>query len=485
MTLALASGHRVLPSRLDAERCVLGGVLLHPRALVDVLPLVRESDFYHPGHGAIYAAMVALDGKGRPVDQLTVADEMRTSETFGVLRALNGEAYFAELTSAVLTIENIAYHARMVAGVSRARRLIETCQEIAAKGYGDYGDLDDFLEDAERNVCAVTAMPSRTGGVDLCDLIRPTMNEIEKAGDRPEAIVGVSTGLKTLDGAFLGWEAGTLSIIAARPAMGKTTLIMRSLILAAEAGVPSFFFSAEMKDRALVKRLLADRADVNGTRIRTGRLGATEWAALHRAAGDLGEMPLRIDHTASPTIAHIRSEVRRWWGWVCRRWERLRREDPNAAGDAPRGQFAIDYLGLVNTMRDKNETDAHAMGRLTKALLALAKDIEIPVIALSQLSRAVESRSDKRPQLSDLRESGEIEQDAELVAFIYRDEIYNKASADRGKAEIIIRKQRNGPPSTVMLGYEGSRFRFYDLAEEQREIAYGGPRHGGSDDGDE
>jgi len=477
-----ARSSRPLPHSLDAEMAVLGGILLHPPSFVDVIGVAASQDFYHPAHAAIFDAMVALDAGGGRIDAICVAERMRADDTFHKLRAINGESYFAELTSAVVTIENIEWHARVVASKARRRRLIETSQAITARGYGESVDDEEFLEDAERAVLACTAMPSRTGGKDLCELVGPAMKAIERRSDRPDEIIGVSTGSRDLDEAILGWEAGALSIVAGRPSMGKTALVVNSLIDAASSGIPALFFSAEMRNLALVERLLADRARLNNQALRSGRLDPSGWGRLSRAAGELHGMPLRIDDTAGPTLGHIRSEARRWWGWVCRRWEQLRKQQPEIAGDAPRGLFSVDYLGLVNSQKDRNETDSHAIGKVTKAIRAIGKEFGIPSIALAQLSRKCEERADKRPMMSDLRDSGEIEQDADLVVFIYRDEVYNKGSRDRGVAEIIIGKQRNGPLTTVRMGFDGTRTRFYDLQGDKPAHPVGAPPAPDEDD---
>lgn len=441
---------RSLPWSQDAEMSVVGGVLLHPPAFAQVADTVRPEDFYHPAHEAIYAAMVDLDAAGKPIDAITVAEQMRATDTFHKLRAMNGESYFAELTSAVVTIENIAFHARIVQGKAKARRLIETAQEIAAHGYGDYGDVDEYLDAAERSIFAATQSGSKAGYERAQSILKRTVKAIEARYLKKQAVTGVPSGYHKLDAMTQGFQPGELVIIAARPSMGKTGMVMNAVFNAAvEFKIPCLVFSLEMSKESLIERLISMDARIESTRLRGGFLEQRDWIHIVKTGTLISEAPIDIDDGASPTVMDIRARARRW-----------RAEHPEGLA-----VIAVDYLQLIDNQREKGENESTAVGRVSKGLKALARELRVTVIALSQLNRALEERKDKRPVMSDLRDSGAIEQDADLIAFLYRDVVYHPQTNDKGVCEVIVAKQRNGPIGTVKLRFIDEYVRFENLSD--------------------
>lgn len=458
-----------LPSALEAEKNVLGAVLLSPRAFLEVADLVRAKDFHHPAHEAIYAAMVALDEAARPIDAVAVGEQMRTDDTIHRLRAFSGESYFSELTSAVVTTENVAYYARIVAGKALIRRGVEAGEQIAALG-GDGIEPEDFAQQAETLLYQATAAHVRAPYEAVQSVLSRAIRAIEARYDRKQAITGVPSGYDDLDAMTAGFQPAELSIIAGRPSMGKTSLVMNAVGHASvEFGVPALVFSLEMSKESLVERLIASEARVDSTRLRGGQLEQRDWINLTKAASRINEAPIVIDDSAAPTLLDIRSRARKW------------RSGPGAG---PLAIVAIDFLQLIDCRREKGENESIAVGRVAQGLKSLAKELKCPVVALSQLNRGVESRGDKRPSMADLRESGRIEEAADLIAFIYRDEVYNKDTSDKGIAEIIIGKQRNGPIGTVRLKFLNEYTRFESLSVAQGSpIRYRGPtRVPGEDD---
>ncbi len=453
-----APARRVLPQNLDAERSVIGGVLLGgTKVLSQIAELVEPADFYHPAHQAIAEAMVALEGAGRPIDPITLAAEMRSVDSIGKLRVQGGETYFSELSSAVVTVENIAFHARLVRAMATERRLIETAQEIAARGYGEHGDTDSYIDDAERSIFEIAQRSQRQAYEPIKKVLRGAVKTLETRYERKSAVTGVPSGYHKLDAMTAGFQPCDLIIIAARPSMGKTALAMSCAQNAAfEHKVPLLVFSLEMSKEALVERLLCAEARVDSSKLRAGFLDQRDWINITKAAGRISEAPIWIDDSGAPTLLEIRAKCRRW------------RADPSIfrRGGGELGLVVVDYLQLIHGRpRGRDDSREREVSEISRGLKALAKELRVPVVALSQLNRGVESRSDKRPQLSDLRESGAIEQDADLIAFIYRDEVYNKETQDKGIAEIIIGKQRNGPTGTVRLAFLNQYTRFESLSE--------------------
>jgi replicative DNA helicase len=457
------------PQSIEAEESVIGGILVHSRKFNDVAEFLVADDYYHPALRAIFEAMVELDSQSKPIDALTVAEQMRAMDTFDKLRAFNGADYLTELMSKVVTAENIAYHARIIRGKATARRLVEACREIAARGYGEYGDVDQYIDTAEREIFQIAQRSQRQSFEPIKTVLYTTIKNLEKRYERKQAVTGVPTGYHKLDTMTAGLQPGDLIIIAARPSMGKTSFVMNMVLNAAmiknkdEQGRerhphPALVFSLEMSKESLCERLLCSEARVDSMKLRGGFLETKDWIRITTAAGKLAEAPIHIDDSGSPTLLEIRAKARRW------------RSDANLfyAGPEQMGMIVIDYLQLVQGRAAKDDNRQREISEISRGLKALAKELRVPVLALSQLNRSLEQRADKRPMMSDLRESGAIEQDADIIAFIYRDEVYSKDQTkeeDKGVAEIIIGKQRNGPTGTARLAFLNMYTRFENLAE--------------------
>jgi replicative DNA helicase len=454
------------PHSIEAEESVIGGILVHSRKFNDVAEFLVPDDFYHPALRAIYEAMVELDSSSKPIDALTVVEQMRALETFDKLRAFNSADYLTELMSKIVTAENIGYHARIIRGKATARRLVEACREISARGYGEYGDVDEYIDAAEREIFEIASRSQKQSFEPIKQILYTTIKALEKRYERKQAVTGVPTGYHKLDAMTAGMQPGDLVIIAARPSMGKTSFVMNMVLNAAmqkdpatgKHPFPALVFSLEMSKESLCERLLCSEARVDSMKLRGGFLETKDWIRITTAAGKLAEAPILIDDSGSPTLLEIRAKARRW------------RADNNLFyGDHEQmGVIVIDYLQLVQGRATKDDNRQREISEISRGLKALAKELRVPVIALSQLNRSLESRADKRPMLSDLRESGAIEQDADVIAFIYRDEVYSKDQVkeeDKGVAEIIIGKQRNGPTGHVRLAFLNMYTRFENLAD--------------------
>lgn len=439
-------GH-VPPNALEAERAVLGGILLENEAINVVLEVLSLDDFYSEANAKIFDAMTELFRRSQPVDHVTLREALDHS---GKLAGVGGDEYLLSLTNTIPTVTNIQAHARIVREKSVVRRLIQVCHEVTSRGYGDYGGVEEFLDESESSIFAVARERTRNPYEHVKEVVMRTFQEIHETANRGEAITGLPTGFSLLDKMTAGMHGGDLIIVAGRPGMGKTSFALNVAHNACEAAkVPVAVFSLEMPKGQLVRRLLGSEARVDGNRIRTGQLHKEDWPKLADAAGTLSELPIWIDDTPAITLLELRAKARR-----------LRSE-------VGLSLIVVDYLQLMRS-GSRNDSREQEISEISRSLKALAKELEIPVIALSQLNRGVESRGvkDKRPQLSDLRESGAIEQDADTIWFIYRDEVYNRESDDRGIAEIIVGKQRAGPTGTCRVRFFSEYTRFDDLAEQ-------------------
>jgi replicative DNA helicase len=461
-TAALATGaRRLLPHNLEAEMSVVGGILLHPKALYQVADLVEPRDFYHPSIAAIYEAMLDLDRSSVPIDQVTVGERMRAADTFHKLRAVNGEAYFGELMNSTISVENIRHHAQLIRTLATVRQLAETAQEIAAKAYGGYGDTEEFIAEAQKQVLSITDRDQKGGPVAIKPILQEALEKLEELQKRGTLVTGVPTGFTKFDRLTGGLQPGDLIIVAARPSMGKTSLVMNAAVNAAIGyGLPVLVFSLEMSSFSLACRILASEGRVNAALIRSGQLTAQDWGRLTLPVTRLRQAPLEIDDSSSLRMIDIAARARRW-----------RANEAYFNADNQLGLIVVDYLQLIHPGPDakKNSNREREVAEISRGLKGLAKDLRVPVVALSQLNRSLESRADKRPMLSDLRESGAIEQDADLVAFLYRDEVYDKDSVDQNVAEVILGKQRNGELGTVRLAFLKQYTRFENLREEGEE----------------
>ncbi|HJK89312.1 MAG TPA: replicative DNA helicase [Polyangiaceae bacterium LLY-WYZ-15_(1-7)] len=443
---------RVPPNALEAERAVLGGILLENDAMNVVLEIVSKDDFYSEANGIIYQAMRDLFGRNQPVDHVTLRETLIHSQK---LQAVGGDEYLLSLTNTIPTVENIKAHASIVREKAIVRKLISVCHEVASTGYGDYGEIEAFLDQAESQVFNVAKQRARNPYEHVKDVVMRTFEEINDMAKRGDAITGCPTGFDRVDKMTAGMHPGDLIIIAGRPGMGKTSFALNVGLNACAARQSTVaVFSLEMPKEQLVKRMLCSEARVDGTRMRTGQLQRDDWPKLASAAGVLSELPLYIDDTPAITLLELRAKSRR------------------LQSEAGLGLIIVDYLQLMRS-GSKNDSREQEISEISRNLKALAKELEIPIIALSQLNRGVESRGnkDKRPQLSDLRESGAIEQDADTIWFVYRDEVYNKETEDRGVAEIIIGKQRAGPTGTARVRFFNNYTRFDNLVEDDY---YGG-----------
>ncbi|RMH45272.1 MAG: replicative DNA helicase [Deltaproteobacteria bacterium] len=448
----MSSSRRVLPHNLDAEKSVLGGILLRNDALTQLATL-EEEDFYDPKHRAVFAAMRALEAKARPIDPVTLEEELAAS---GKLEAVGGLAFLSELAIAVPTADNITHYAEIVQDKHAARKLMLAASEIAAKGYGDYGDIGDYLDEAETRIFEVTQRTQRGAAKNIKTLLKSVFESLDSRFAATDGITGIPTGYHELDQRTAGLQPSDLVILAARPAMGKTSLAM-SIVqnCALGHGIPVLVFSLEMSSTQLAERMLCSEARIDSSLLRRGQLQRQDMTNLTYAANNLSKAPIYIDDTPALSVREVRAKARRFVG--------NRELFPN--GDA-RALVVIDYLQLMRgTNLHKNANREQEISEISRGLKALAKEINCPVLALSQLNRSLESRADKRPMLSDLRESGAIEQDADLILFIYRDEVYSKEACERpGIAEVIIGKNRHGPVATVELRFEGRYTRFDNLS---------------------
>jgi replicative DNA helicase len=434
---------RLPPQNLEAETSVLGAVLLENEALNRVLEILKEDDFYREAHRRIFSAILHLYEHSEPVDLITLSEVLKTR---GDLDAVGGVEYLNSLVNGVPTAANISYYAKIIKEKAILRKLINRATEIVSQSYSNSGDVDEFIDQAERTIFEISEDRVRPSFYPIKDLIKSSFKTIERLYEKRQLITGVPTGFQRLDELTSGLQPADLIIIAGRPSMGKTAFALNIAQHASvRATTPAAMFSLEMSKEQLALRMLCSEAKVDAHRLRGGFLSEADWPKLTRAAGSLSEAPLFIDDTPGLSALEMRAKARRL------------KIEHNL------GLVIVDYLQL---MRGRASADSREqeISDISRSLKALAKELSIPVIALSQLNRRVEERGDKRPQLSDLRESGAIEQDADVILFLYRDEVYNKSEENRGKAEIIIGKQRNGPTDKVDLAFLDKYTRFENLS---------------------
>lgn len=436
---------KVAPHNLEAEKSLLGGVLL-AGALDEVAGLVRAADFYSPAHRLVWAACEALATRGEPIDYVTLSEELRRA---GSLDAAGGIAGLAMLDASVPTSANLDAYARTVRETSQARGLLTACREIAKQVY-EMTDLQALLDSAESIIFSSTEKLEKRNWHGMRDLTSSAFKRLEVLFERQEDITGVPSGLEQLDKMTAGFQPGDLIILAARPSMGKTALALGvGSHLAIETQQPVAVFSLEMSAESLATRMLASEARVDGQRLRTGKLFDSDWPKLARAADRMHRAPIYIDDEPGPTVLDVRSKCRRL-----------------SATHGQLGLVIVDYLQLMRGSGRKDASREQEISEISRGLKALARELNCPVVALSQLNRSLEKREDKRPMLSDLRESGAIEQDADVIVFVYRDDYYNKDSNDHGIAELIVGKQRNGPTGTARVAFLRDYTRFENLRDE-------------------
>ncbi|MBW1839205.1 MAG: replicative DNA helicase, partial [Deltaproteobacteria bacterium] len=413
------SNHKVPPQNIEAEQWVLGGVLLESEAIAKVLETLVPDDFYRESHRKICHCMIALFEKSEPIDLITLTDLLKNKNQ---LDEVGGGAYLSSLADNITTAANIEYYAKIVKEKSILRGLINTATEIVARGYEDGGDVADLLDQAEKNIFQISESQIKPSFYEIKNLLKESFKTIEKLYESKEIVTGVPSGFEEFDKLTSGFQPSDLVVIAGRPSMGKTAFSLNIAQYAAiEKKIPAALFSLEMSKEQLVLRMLCSEAKVDAHKLRGGFLGEADWPNLTRAAGILSEAPIFIDDTPALSVLEMRAKARR------------------LMAEHELGLVIVDYLqlmrgrGLSGRGRPSSETREQEISEITRSLKALAKELNIPVIALSQLNRKVEERTDKRPHLADLRESGAIEQDADLIAFIYRDEIYNRADDNPNK----------------------------------------------------
>ncbi|RQW90946.1 replicative DNA helicase [Micromonospora globispora] len=438
---------RTPPQDVAAEQCVLGGMLLSKDAIADVVEILKSNDFYRPAHATIFDAILDIYGRGEPADPITVAAALADS---GDLARIGGAPYLHTLIASVPTAANAAYYARIVGERAVLRRLVEAGTKIVQLGYGTgqggSRDVDDVVDLAQQAVYDVTERRVSEDFAVLADMLQPTLDEIEAVGAQGGVMTGVPTGFTDLDRLLNGLHPGQLVIVAGRPGLGKSTASMDFARNAAiRANQAAAIFSLEMSKVEIVMRLLSAEARVPLHVLRSGQLSDDDWTKLARCMGEISEAPLFVDDTPSMNLMEIRAKARR-----------LKQKHDLKL-------IVVDYLQLMTSPK-RTESRQQEVADLSRGLKLLAKEVECPVIAVSQLNRGPEQRTDKRPQLSDLRESGSIEQDADVVILLHRDDYYDKESPRAGEADFIVAKHRNGPTDTITVAAQLHLSRFVDMA---------------------
>lgn len=435
---------KIPPQNIDAEKSLIGAVLIDEEVLADVAQNVKATDFYDKNHSMIYAAMIRLFEKHKPVDLLTLTDELKKKDE---LEIVGGSAYLTELTNYVPTSAHASTYAEMVAQKAVRRRLIRASADITEYGYDESTSTQELLERAEAELFSVSDQSLKQDLVSIEHILMDSFDRIEELHKNKGELRGIRTGYRDLDNMTAGLQRSDLIILAARPAMGKTTLVTNlAYNVATIEKKPVLFFSLEMSKEQLVDRMLADAANVDSWNIRTGKLSDEDFMKLSEASGELAEAPIFIDDTAGLSVLEMRTKARR------------------KNHESPLGLIIVDYLQLMQATNNHNGNRVQEVSEISRGLKLIARELNVPVIALSQLSRSVESRTPPIPQLSDLRESGSIEQDADIVSFIYRPGYYEPDNPEvQNITELIIAKHRNGPVGKIQLYFHPERLRFMSL----------------------
>jgi len=437
--------HKIPPRNLDAELSVLGAILMENEAINDVLEILTANDFYNESHRKIFSAVLELYEKNEPSDLITLSNALKNKNH---LDSIGGVSYLASLVDNVPSAANVIYYSKIVKEKAILRGLIGTATEIINKSYDTEKDVDNILDEAEQAIFEISEDKIKPAFFPIKEIIKDSFRTIEELYEKKELVTGVPTGFERVDDLTSGLQKSDLIIIAGRPSMGKTSFALNIAQYAAvERGISVALFSLEMSKEQLSLRMLSSEAKVDSQRLRKGFLGETDWPKLTTAAGRLSEASIFIDDTAAITVLEMKAKARR------------------LKAETGLGLIILDYLQLMRGIKFKDSREQE-ISEISRSLKALAKELNIPIIALSQLNRRVEERTNKRPQLADLRESGAIEQDADVIAFIYRDEIYNRSddNPEKGMAEIIIGKQRNGPVGVVKLAFLEKYTSFENLA---------------------
>jgi len=437
---------RSLPSNLGAEEALLGAMLLSRDAIAAAIEVVRAADFYRPAHGHVFDAITTLYAAGEPADPITVAEELRRA---GLLDSLGGEGEIVRLQANAPAVSNATRYAGIIEELALLRKMITTAGEIAEIGYSLPDDVTKAVDSAEAMIFDLATRRTESSLVEVRELLGGAMDRLEQLYDVGSSITGTPTGYVDLDELLSGLQPNALVVVGARPAMGKTAFALGMAANAAiNARVPTLVFSLEMSHLEIVQRLLSSEARVDATKMRNGRLTEADWQKITRAMTPLGDADIWIDDNPNVTVMEIRSKARKL-----------------KARTGKLGLIVVDYVQLM-TGRNGAENRQVEVAEISRGLKILARELETPVVALAQLNRGLEQRADKRPMLSDLRESGSLEQDADVVLFLYRDEVYNAETQDAGIAEVIVAKHRSGPTGTVRLAWLGQYTKFANMARD-------------------
>jgi replicative DNA helicase len=439
----MSSSSRPLPHSLEYERALLGGLIRNPGKLRDAAEVVRPSDFYRPSHQELFSLLLEMESNREPIDTITVPERVNRdgrSERYG------GLSYVLDLPEQVPATSNLEHYADQIRQKSVLRRFIDGSQSFVAEAFDQPDGVGQLLEKAAQHIFSLGHDQGKQGWHSVVLVVDEEVARVQRLAESPQDITGIPTGFIDLDDKLSGMQRGDLIVLAARPSMGKTALVLNMAQNAALIGGHAVgIFSLEMSRHQLVNRMLCTQARVDGEKMRNGRLDTEDWTRLVEASDIVRDLPIHLDDSPGLSLSEIRARSRR-----------LLQQQPHL------GLIIVDYLQLMGA-DDPSQPRTQQVSEMSRGLKALAKDLNVPVVALSQLSRNVESRQDKRPIPSDLRESGAIEQDADVILFIYRDERYNPDTPDKGIAEIIISKQRNGPVGTVKLLFQGQHTRFDNL----------------------
>jgi replicative DNA helicase len=447
--MADLSLEKTLPNNLEAERSILGAILLDDKAALTVFESLKAQDFYLGQNRKIFEKMLQLMGDAKPIDLITLKEELQRANQ---LESVGGAAYLASLTDGLPRAINIEFYARIVKEKSTLRRLIQISSETMARSYQDEDPAEEILEQVEKEIFDIASKQFRAGFAPIPPIVSDVFKQIEDLSNRKVPVTGLESGFADLDRMTAGLHPSDLIIVAARPGLGKTSICLN---IAAHVAIRKHktvgIFSLEMSKEQLVKRFLCSEARIDAHRVNTGFLNKDDWTKLSRASGELSETKIFIDDTASVSVSELRTKARR------------------LSLEHGLDLVVIDYLQLMSGSTQRYENRTQEISQISRGLKGIAKELNIPVIAVSQLSRAIESRTGehRRPQLSDLRESGSIEQDADIVLFIYREEMISPTDENIGRAELIIGKQRNGPTGTINLAFSKEFTRFDSLYEEQ------------------
>jgi replicative DNA helicase len=436
------SGERTPPHDILAEQSALGGMLLSKDAVADVIEIIRGRDFYHPKHEIIFDAILSLYSHGEPTDVITVSEELTKT---GLLQRAGGADYLHSIVSVVPTAASAGYYAQIVADKAVLRRLVDAGTRIANMGYASEGEVTDLVNVAQTEIYQVAGGVEAEDYVPLTEAVTVALDEIEAARGRDGQLMGVPSGFADLDALTNGFHSGQLILVAARPALGKSTLALDFVRAASiRHNLPSIVFSLEMGKAEIAMRLLSAETSIPLQKMRKGMIEAKDWTTIAATRGRIENAPLYIDDSPNMTLVEIRAKCRRLKQRVGLK------------------MIVIDYLQLM-TSGKKVESRQQEVSEFSRALKLLAKELQVPVIALSQLNRGPEQRSDRKPQLSDLRESGSLEQDADMVILLHRESAYEKDNPRAGEADFIVAKHRNGPTDTITVGFQGHYSRFADM----------------------